>query len=831
MPEQFDPYHLWLGISPKDQPPNHYRLLGIDRFEVNSNVISNAADQRMAHVRSFQTGKNSELSQVILNEISAARICLLNPQRKQAYDAQLRKSMAAATPPTVQPAAAAVQEAPADAFGFLDQAAQNPTFRKRQIKKKPNQFHLALAVVVFGGVALIGIVAVSLSRGNGDLESPREVALQDEDDAMPPPRTTPKPKTEPKTVVSTPKPRSKIEEQPEPKIKAKLELKPEPEQDKAAPQFTGENKTTPAPEETPKESPLLPKKLPVPNAAAQQKSLAVIRDVFKGEDIAVVAKKLLARARETKDVADRYVMLREAVKTASETWQGDLAFEIIDAIAGEFDVSAPAMKAEVLEQAAKRPRITPGQKTAIANAAMKTIDEATAEDDFETAKRLGRLAGQMSALSKDRDFSRDILAKNREVAIAAKAFDEAREAMAVLKKEPNDAEANLTVGRYYCFAKDDWSEGLPLLAKGGDAGLKALAERDLAGADSPADQVKLGDAWWDGGGKSRATFWYEKAMPGLNGLEKERVGKRLTASVKTIYLADMTADEVRVLQNNNIHQQTTFKGIHKLHALYAHPPDKSSSSHIAYQLDKQFSLLRGEVGIQTDAPPPASPLTFRIVADGKLLWTSRPIQVVDVSQPFRVNVAGVKKLELFVDCPGWHWNAWAVWLDPVLTKTTSGNIGVGNGLSDAKASTRVASDRDVWLDAIAPLEHKQSFGSLKINHSLDNNPLIIGEKTYSHGLGTHANAEALYSLAGRYGKFKAECGIDAESGRNGSCVFQVWADGKKLFDSGLMRGGEAAQQIAVDIRHRKMLKLVVLDGGDNPHGDHADWANARLLLK
>ena len=32
--ENFDPYHKWLGISPKDQPPHHYRLLGIDLFEV-----------------------------------------------------------------------------------------------------------------------------------------------------------------------------------------------------------------------------------------------------------------------------------------------------------------------------------------------------------------------------------------------------------------------------------------------------------------------------------------------------------------------------------------------------------------------------------------------------------------------------------------------------------------------------------------------------------------------------------------------------------------------------------------------------------------------------
>jgi hypothetical protein len=47
----FDPYYTWLGIPPKDQPPTHYRLLGVECFEANSDVIENAADRQMAHVR------------------------------------------------------------------------------------------------------------------------------------------------------------------------------------------------------------------------------------------------------------------------------------------------------------------------------------------------------------------------------------------------------------------------------------------------------------------------------------------------------------------------------------------------------------------------------------------------------------------------------------------------------------------------------------------------------------------------------------------------------------------------------------------------------------
>jgi hypothetical protein len=90
MPEGFDPYHKWLGIRPKDQPPNHYRLLGIELFENDLDVIASAADQRMAHVRSYQTGKNSELSQKILNQIAAARVCLLDGRKKEQYDLALQ---------------------------------------------------------------------------------------------------------------------------------------------------------------------------------------------------------------------------------------------------------------------------------------------------------------------------------------------------------------------------------------------------------------------------------------------------------------------------------------------------------------------------------------------------------------------------------------------------------------------------------------------------------------------------------------------------------------------------------------------------------------------
>ncbi|MCA9185314.1 MAG: hypothetical protein R3E01_18125 [Pirellulaceae bacterium] len=96
----FDPYHQWLGIRDSQRPPNHYRLLGLEPFENDADVISTAADRQMAHVRTYQNGEHGELSQRLLNELSAARICLLAPEKKKAYDEQLQVELKKEAPGT-----------------------------------------------------------------------------------------------------------------------------------------------------------------------------------------------------------------------------------------------------------------------------------------------------------------------------------------------------------------------------------------------------------------------------------------------------------------------------------------------------------------------------------------------------------------------------------------------------------------------------------------------------------------------------------------------------------------------------------------------------------
>jgi serine/threonine protein kinase len=110
MADPFDAYYHWLGIPPEEQPPDYYRLLGLRRFEANADVIQAAADRQMGHLRTFQAGRHSQQSQRVLNEVAAAKVCLLNAAKKADYDARLRAELPPATPAASAPAGEATGE-------------------------------------------------------------------------------------------------------------------------------------------------------------------------------------------------------------------------------------------------------------------------------------------------------------------------------------------------------------------------------------------------------------------------------------------------------------------------------------------------------------------------------------------------------------------------------------------------------------------------------------------------------------------------------------------------------------------------------------------------
>ena len=316
-------------------------------------------------------------------------------------------------------------------------------------------------------------------------------------------------------------------------------------------------------------------KLSVPDAAAQKEVLATIRDTYqddyKKSDKSALARMLIQEAKETQDATDRFVLLREAQNIAADALQIPLAIEAVDTMAGEFAISSSEMMAEVVQKAAEKAR-TAEQKKLVAEAALEIVDEAICEDNFAVAKQMVRRAGRLVRLQ-------ETAAKSKQVDAMVKAYADAREATATLKEKPDDPDANLAVGKYLCLAKGDWDKGLPMLAKGSDEELKTLAEKDIAGADSANKRVKLGDDWWRVS-KERARYWYKQALPGLTGLQRDRVEKRVEEArpnVATIeYLADLKPISVDVCRNPR--PPFVVSGVSVLHGIWGHPPADGRNS-------------------------------------------------------------------------------------------------------------------------------------------------------------------------------------------------------------------------------------------------------------
>lgn len=105
-------------LNIKSANPTHYEILGIPPTESDPDAISNAADMRMAHVRTFQTSKEFGAAvQAILNKLSTARVVLLDEAKKSRYDESLaartaqattRKNVAAVVPAAVAPLPVAI---------------------------------------------------------------------------------------------------------------------------------------------------------------------------------------------------------------------------------------------------------------------------------------------------------------------------------------------------------------------------------------------------------------------------------------------------------------------------------------------------------------------------------------------------------------------------------------------------------------------------------------------------------------------------------------------------------------------------------------------------
>jgi hypothetical protein len=253
---------------------------------------------------------------------------------------------------------------------------------------------------------------------------------------------------------------------------------------------------------------------------------------------ALLGRRLLKEALDTKDdTPARYVLLCESRDLSARAADAATACRAIDTLARLYGVAPGEMTVGALSAAA-RVELRPQAHEVVVRCALAAADGALARDDYAVASRLAAVAESVAARAQRVVLLTDAQDKAKEITWAANEYAQAKSAIETLAIRPDDPSARSTAGRFKCLVKNDWEHGLPLLLEGSDATLKLLAERDQAALTAPADiQKKIGDDWWTFGDqylararlacRTRAAYWYGRAVPKLSGISLTSVRQRL----------------------------------------------------------------------------------------------------------------------------------------------------------------------------------------------------------------------------------------------------------------------------------------------------------------
>jgi len=287
----------------------------------------------------------------------------------------------------------------------------------------------------------------------------------------------------------------------------------------------------------------------MPDEAAMKPARAAVREMLglpkgpriKVEDPQFTVNKLLKTGKETQnDPAGKYACFELALKIATDAKSPPMVMAAARRISENFEISPIKCKLDALAGLARKIR-SKADAPPMASAYEEVLAEAMDADDFDQAGKAVIGAKRYAALSKDMVMLTRLRAEQRRLATMKRAYIAVAKANATLKTSPDDPEANETVGGYYCFAKGDWLVGLPMLAKCSDEAIMRAAKTELAGPDTAAAKVAVGDAWWDLASKHRdrsaaksiklhAGACYEAVIDELTGLQKAKYEKRIQSS-------------------------------------------------------------------------------------------------------------------------------------------------------------------------------------------------------------------------------------------------------------------------------------------------------------
>lgn len=303
---------------------------------------------------------------------------------------------------------------------------------------------------------------------------------------------------------------------------------------------------------------------PVPSITAVEAATTRVRELFKDDyarrapaDVKALADRLLKESNSTSnDAATRYALGMEAIDLLAKAGDSHAAIKAVDVLVARFDVDDDALRDQTLTTLSRNMRGEADRLAAYMDESLPVIQDYLNDGRFERAMPLIRVATQLIQSSSGQPAMR--VASDRLVAMQRQQAEylKIKPMLEKLEAEPQNAAANTAVGKYYCFVRNEWDRGLPLLAAGDDAVLRDAAAADIgpAAIEQPKDDAakkavgqrlqRIGDTWVQAATHQlltvkpalaqRAIHWYGQADKHLAGLDRVENDRKIEEAQKLI---------------------------------------------------------------------------------------------------------------------------------------------------------------------------------------------------------------------------------------------------------------------------------------------------------
>jgi len=132
------------------------------------------------------------------------------------------------------------------------------------------------------------------------------------------------------------------------------------------------------------------------------------------------------------------------------------------------------------------------------------------------------------------------------------------------------------------------------------------------------------------------------------------------------------------------------------------------------------------------------------------------------------------------------------------------------------------------LDQLSWLSAVNGYGPIGINKNYYGGPLSIHGTVYPHGLWVNSVATLYYYVGGNCSTFTTDLGLDDSDKSTGAVVYQFYADGHQVYDSGVVTNSTPTVHAIVNISGARILELHVGEGNGTINYGNADFGSPRL---